>query len=400
MQRQPSPHVSPQQSRSRIEDSFSLEIDPSATNTVGPDFPPAQGLLGHTVYTKVWMGGYSQRGPKKTANEDRFFAIPDLNAYGDAISLTQPKIAFAGVFDGHGGALAADFCNSRLPVLASKNPHLDDLDKDLANILAATMQDIVDEMEEDLRDCCDQYNDTSGACAALVLFRGGRLCVANIGDCQVYACDDLGKIHCVSVVHRCSNPAEVERLQKAQAPIRGDRVLGVLEPTRSFGDFDIKSQNPLSVIHTPFMLTAIVRKAKSMTTRPLLEQQQLAALQTSAEPGSRRTESKPLGRRRRSLSFLTRPLARSNVPKRSPSPSPRQEEHVDDSGREAACGSSQPSSASFPTLKKTESWYARAKKSTEGGARGVNRLLSITKPGLKRNHSTSTLKAMLNKSQT
>src|SRR3546814_20247172 len=98
------------------------------------------------------------------------------------------------------------------------------------------MQDIVDDVEEDLKSFCAQHSDTSGACAALVLFRGGRLCVANIGDCQTFMFDERGKVTCLSEIHRCSNPVELERLENAEVPIRDDRVLGVLEPTRSFGD--------------------------------------------------------------------------------------------------------------------------------------------------------------------
>ncbi|KEP63884.1 UNVERIFIED_CONTAM: protein phosphatase 2C domain-containing protein [Hammondia hammondi] len=61
--------------------------------------------------------------------------------------------------------------------------------------------------------------------------------------------------------HRCHNPRELARVQRAGGSIFAGRVGGVLEPSRSVGDFDVKDAQPPGVlIATPEVCRVKVRK--------------------------------------------------------------------------------------------------------------------------------------------
>ncbi|KAK4743167.1 hypothetical protein SAY87_001168 [Trapa incisa] len=112
-------------------------------------------------------GVYSKRGKNRGRLEDRHSAIPDLG--GD------PDQAFFGVFDGHGGAKAADF--------SAKN-----LGK---NIVEQTRRRIELGVEERVK---KGYLETDsefikedvggGSCCVTALMRDGDLIVSNLGDCR------------------------------------------------------------------------------------------------------------------------------------------------------------------------------------------------------------------------
>jgi serine/threonine protein phosphatase PrpC len=136
---------------------------------------------------------------------------------------------------------------------------------DISPILASALEDAVYTVEESVRHMFHTQDDTSGACAGIVAFRGGRLCACNMGDVQTWLFDEEGGVHSLCVVHRSSSEAEKERLALSGVPVKGGRVMGILEPSRAFGDFDIKSRSPLSVLCKPFVANVVLKKNKRWT---------------------------------------------------------------------------------------------------------------------------------------
>jgi len=64
---------------------------------------------------------------------------------------------------------------------------------------------------------------------------------ANLGDSRATACV-LGNVKAMSNDHNTGNPKERERVHAMGGTIKDNRVGGVLIPTRSFGDFLLKSE--------------------------------------------------------------------------------------------------------------------------------------------------------------
>lgn len=87
---------------------------------------------------------------------------------------------------------------------------------------------------------------TSGACVTAALLRDdGQILSANVGDCRAVLRRSDGSIEVLTTDHRCSDPTEKERILRLGGFIRNNRVIGVLEPTRTIGDLSEKrSTNP------------------------------------------------------------------------------------------------------------------------------------------------------------
>lgn len=84
---------------------------------------------------------------------------------------------------------------------------------------------------------------SSGACVTAVLVRGAHIAAANVGDARAILRRADGSVAVLTDDHRCSNPAERERLLRLGGPsaIRNGRAVGVLEPTRTIGDLEEKA---------------------------------------------------------------------------------------------------------------------------------------------------------------
>lgn len=89
---------------------------------------------------------------------------------------------------------------------------------------------------------------TSGACCTAVLIYGGEVAVANVGDarCVIRRCD--GSVEVMTEDHRCQNEGERHRILTLGGFIRNNRVLGILEPTRTIGDLEEKEKTNPGVI--------------------------------------------------------------------------------------------------------------------------------------------------------
>lgn len=174
-------------------------------------------VYGYSVYCK--------RG-RREAMEDRYSA--SVAIHGDS------KQALFGVFDGHGGAMAAEF--------AAEN-----LNK---NIIDEVMRRDENETETAvkhgyLKTDSDFLNEESrgGSCCVTALIRRGNLFVSNAGDCRAVLCK-AGTAEALTSDHRPCREDEKQRIEAEGGYvdiIHGVwRIQGSLAVSRGIGDRQYK----------------------------------------------------------------------------------------------------------------------------------------------------------------
>ncbi|KAL0402927.1 UNVERIFIED_CONTAM: putative protein phosphatase 2C 25 [Sesamum radiatum] len=169
---------------------------------------------------------YCKRGKRGGVMEDRYAAV--LGSEGDA------KQAFFGVFDGHGGAGAAEF--------AAKN-----LEKNVMNEMSKKSElEIVEAVKEGYLTTDAEFlkkDIRGGTCCVTALIHKGDLVVSNAGDCRAVMCRG-GVAEALTVDHRPSLNDERERIENLGGYVdccRGVwRVHGSLAVSRAIGDRHLK----------------------------------------------------------------------------------------------------------------------------------------------------------------
>jgi len=171
------------------------------------------------------------------SQEGLFHENEDRMSYG--INLNDHIDGFVAVFDGHGGEECADY------VAGVMSQHLVkhfDSDKTWAEG-EDTMKTMFHDIEEEFVNVAVEEDDTSGSCATVVLVRKEEALVANIGDCKAIAVVDVNdksdSYETLTGDHRADAPDESERINLAGGSVVDGRVCN-LQPSRSFGDIDVK----------------------------------------------------------------------------------------------------------------------------------------------------------------
>ncbi|OAY46278.1 probable protein phosphatase 2C 30 [Manihot esculenta] len=170
---------------------------------------------------------YCKRG-RRGLMEDRFSASIDVNA--------DYKRAFFGVFDGHGGAKAAEF--------ASKN-----LEKNIMAVVSSISEEKTG-IEMAIRDgylTTDReflkQNVGGGACCVTALIHNGNLVVSNAGDCRAVMSRG-GVAEALTSDHQPARKDERDRIEALGGYVdicRGVwRIQGTLAVTRGIGDRSLK----------------------------------------------------------------------------------------------------------------------------------------------------------------
>ncbi|XP_006012157.1 protein phosphatase 1K, mitochondrial isoform X2 [Latimeria chalumnae] len=169
------------------------------------------------------VGCASQIG-KRRENEDRF----------NIAQLTDNVLYFA-VYDGHGGAGAADFCEKEF--LAQE--------ENLELVLSKAFLEINKAFARHSHLTVDAALLNSGTTATVALLRDGiELVVASVGDSRALLCRK-GKAKKLTVDHTPERKDEKERIKKcggfvAWNSLGQPNVNGRLAMTRSIGDLDLK----------------------------------------------------------------------------------------------------------------------------------------------------------------
>eukprot|EP00939_MAST-03C_sp_MAST-3C-sp1_P004666 g4666.t1 len=179
-----------------------------------PESPPLRGALPYGVYAIKGHRPYM---------EDR---------YAVSVSPHNKSTAY-GVFDGHGGSRASEYCAENLLKLLTSDPSYDDDPKRaLTNAFLETDRSFLEIARSAF------YDD--GSTAIVALFRGPRdLYVANVGDSRAVLVRRDGSVLEMSKDHKPNDRDEQRRIERAGGIVVHVgvwRVEGVLAVSRAVGD--------------------------------------------------------------------------------------------------------------------------------------------------------------------
>jgi serine/threonine protein phosphatase PrpC len=167
----------------------------------------------------------------------------DLKNSGDLLE----KVMFAGVFDGHGGSSCASYISKNLHQKIAKNLESASIETLLDAQMPAVVAKSFQEVEEDFTAVALAQGETSGSCAAIAMISGQDIVLAHSGDCRIVI-RNCGETLVVTKDHRVDDPIESARILGNGGVIVDGRLNGVLCPSRSFGDLDVKSLSKENVL--------------------------------------------------------------------------------------------------------------------------------------------------------
>lgn len=158
--------------------------------------------------------------------EDRYSAADNLRG--------EHKLAFFGIFDGHGGAKAAEFAASNLEKNVLDEVIVRDEDDVEEAVKRGYLNTDSDFLKEDLH---------GGSCCVTALIRNGNLVVSNAGDCRAVI-SRVGVAEALTSDHRPSREDERDRIENLGGYVdlcRGVwRIQGSLAVSRGIGDRHLK----------------------------------------------------------------------------------------------------------------------------------------------------------------
>ncbi|CAN6850353.1 unnamed protein product [Brassica oleracea] len=168
--------------------------------------------------------GYASSAGKRSSMED-FFETRIDGIDGEIVGLF-------GVFDGHGGARAAEYLKRHLfSNLITHPKFIFDTKSAIADAYNHTDSELLESESSHTR-------DDAGSTASTAILVGDRLLVANVGDSRAVICR-AGNAFAVSRDHKPDQSDERERIENAGGFVMWAgtwRVGGVLAVSRSFGD--------------------------------------------------------------------------------------------------------------------------------------------------------------------
>ncbi|CAH2301369.1 phosphatase 1K, mitochondrial [Pelobates cultripes] len=181
--------------------------------------------------------GCSTQLGKRKENEDRF----------NFARLTEDVLYFA-VYDGHGGAAAADFCDRFM------EKYIKDFlthEKDMEKVLTRAFLEIDKAFSRHAHLSVDASLMNCGTTATVALLRDGiELVVASVGDSRALLCRK-GKPVKLTIDHTPDRKEEKQRIRESGGFIAWNslgqpHVNGRLAMTRSIGDLDLKSKGVIA----------------------------------------------------------------------------------------------------------------------------------------------------------
>ncbi|GER45116.1 protein phosphatase 2C family protein [Striga asiatica] len=187
----------------------------------------------HVDDAPVSGGGLSQNGkfsygyassPGKRSSMEDFYETRIDGVDGEIVGLF-------GVFDGHGGARAAEYVKQNLFTNLIKHPKfISDTKSAIADAYSHTDSEFLKSENNQNRD--------AGSTASTAILVGDRLLVANVGDSRAVICRG-GDAIAVSRDHKPDQTDERQRIEDAGGFVMWAgtwRVGGVLAVSRAFGD--------------------------------------------------------------------------------------------------------------------------------------------------------------------
>lgn len=206
----------------------SIEVLEGNNAKAGPKISLASSR-GSNSEINIEIGCITQEGLYHS-NEDRMCS---------GINLNELIEGYVGVFDGHGGQECASFVSNNLAryLMAHFTKKSDWQAGDYV------MKKMFHKIEDDFSAIATEEEDTSGSCATVVIVRGANALVANIGDIKAIAVphdyDETKKFVILTGDHRADADEEMLRIERAGGSVVEGRIYN-LQPSRSFGDLDVK----------------------------------------------------------------------------------------------------------------------------------------------------------------
>eukprot|EP00754_Rhynchopus_humris_P001310 Rhum_TRINITY_DN10782_c0_g2::Rhum_TRINITY_DN10782_c0_g2_i1::g.40306::m.40306 len=183
----------------------------------------------------VQVFAFEEKGNRRSM-EDTFAVLPYPTVFEDARDVDGAEVV-VGVFDGHGGKYAAEYCRHYMMGKLLRSPlYRTDLPAALRHSYADCNKGFFKKVEG--VDC------DAGTTAVMAVVRGGTLTVANVGDCRLVVggatADGAPTVSQLTNLHVCTDEGErtaVEQRGGSVIHYMGNwRVNGVLLVTRSIGD--------------------------------------------------------------------------------------------------------------------------------------------------------------------
>ncbi|KAL0585567.1 hypothetical protein ABG067_004708 [Albugo candida] len=196
-------------------------IIPTWTTTPSPFDAPICPPIDLRVHYRY---GVSQMKGRRPYMEDRHIAYAMLN--GD------PEQSFYGVFDGHGGAGAANYCVQALCQNIVNEPSLQ------KEPMEALKKGFI-QTDRDYVDLAARSNAEDGSTAVVILTRGDTIYVAHAGDSRAILVNKDSDVSVLTSDHKPNRPDEKRRIQELGGSVvfwGVWRVSGVLAVSRAIGD--------------------------------------------------------------------------------------------------------------------------------------------------------------------
>uniref|UniRef100_A0A6N2NC48 protein-serine/threonine phosphatase n=1 Tax=Salix viminalis TaxID=40686 RepID=A0A6N2NC48_SALVM len=193
----------------------------SSSSQVYADDAPVSG--GGLSRNGKFSYGYASSPGKRSSMED-FYETRIDGVDGEIIGLF-------GVFDGHGGARAAEYVKHNLFSNLIKHP------KFISDTKSA-ISDAYNHTDSEFLKSENNQNRDAGSTASTAILVGDRLLVANVGDSRAVICRG-GNAIAVSRDHKPDRSDERQRIEDAGGFVMWAgtwRVGGVLAVSRAFGD--------------------------------------------------------------------------------------------------------------------------------------------------------------------
>ncbi|DAZ94516.1 TPA: hypothetical protein N0F65_011869 [Lagenidium giganteum] len=187
----------------------------------------------------LYRYGVSQMQGRRPYMEDRHTAHADLN--GD------PTQSFYGVFDGHGGDGAANYCVQAMCQNIIREPSLTKQPAEALKLgFLRTDQEVGDAHLPGrilYLQIANRKNAEDGSTAVVVLTRGDDLFVAHAGDSRAILVHSTGKVTVLTSDHKPNRPDERKRIHDLGGSVvfwGVWRVEGILAVSRAIGDRMLK----------------------------------------------------------------------------------------------------------------------------------------------------------------
>jgi serine/threonine protein phosphatase PrpC len=192
------------------------------------------------------------------SNEDRVRVVEDVaTLLGDVTIDCGTSVIL--VCDGHDGSACAEFVAKKAFVPALREAMVgSSKPTDWSSVLQDTFKLVETEwaarFDEFVRNRAGitplmmTSPACAGSCVTAIIISGSTIAAANVGDCRAVLRRADGSVLVLTEDHRCSNVQEAKRIREAGGFIRNNRVIGILEPSRTIGDLFEKTKAGAGVI--------------------------------------------------------------------------------------------------------------------------------------------------------